>query len=591
MKRIADYLYARGKTGMLYCRVRIPSKLKRAYPRQPDIVRALRTSDLREGKVLLVTELASIHREFALKERELAVKVAQRAERSTLRLTALADAQLQAIAGNWLHQSLLTDDLVRSRGLDDDEFESLDAQLQLQRKELGRLLSQGKVEPILPAMRNFIHLLGAEVDLDPEQERQAGYKFLEAVVQALDVRLERQAGRVKPSTAVAPSITVPELKESLFRGKGSTWAEVFSKWVKHVDDRPKPTVIAAQTPWRELERVARAAGIKSPSQVTRQLVNQFVEDMAERGLATVTINERLAKVKAIYKVAVGRMLLEVNPAQDVIGRGKSAREKRRKKRLPFDQTDLNTIFSCAIYNGEQKRSQGTSKEASYWIPLLMFYTGARTEEVAGLAIEDIIYDEGLDCWSLNLVDRPEPDDADLWSDEDEVVKTSAHERFLKNAASIRRVPVAQELLDLGLPRYVEWVKSQGARALFPTLKKDFHNKVSGNFSKVFGRLKLDLGITDSRKVLYSFRHTMKDMLEAAEMPSRYLKRMMGHTSGDGAITDGYGSDLPFEVLVRHFKSVKFRPIPAVPWELGRGPIRFPRLRQAKKEAKGAPKKA
>ncbi|MFN7395193.1 MAG: hypothetical protein ACK5RW_02725 [bacterium] len=85
---------------------------------------------------------------------------------------------------------MLTDDLVRSRGLDDDEFEALDTQLQQQRKELGRLLSQGKVEPILPAMRGFIHLLGADVELPPDQERQVGYKFLEAVVQTPGIRLE-----------------------------------------------------------------------------------------------------------------------------------------------------------------------------------------------------------------------------------------------------------------------------------------------------------------------------------------------------------------------------------------------------------------
>lgn len=31
MKQIADHLYTRGKTGKLYCRVRIPQKLLKAY--------------------------------------------------------------------------------------------------------------------------------------------------------------------------------------------------------------------------------------------------------------------------------------------------------------------------------------------------------------------------------------------------------------------------------------------------------------------------------------------------------------------------------------------------------------------------------
>lgn len=176
MKQVAEHLFSRGKHGKLYCRIRIPTKLQVAYARKREITRALGTSDRREAKDLLITELAVIKQEFALKERELALKAAQRAERSMRRLTALSDVQLQALAGNWVHQALLTDDDQRSRGLSDDEFDALDAQLHEQRRELGRMLSQGKVERILPAMRSFLHLLGVEeVELAPEQERQAAY--------------------------------------------------------------------------------------------------------------------------------------------------------------------------------------------------------------------------------------------------------------------------------------------------------------------------------------------------------------------------------------------------------------------------------
>lgn len=420
MKQIAEHLYARGKAGKLYCHIRIPTKLYAAYPRgKTHITSALGTSDVDEGKRLLATELACIYDEFARKESALAVKAAQRAQRSALRLTALTDAQVHAMAGNWVHQSLLTDDLVRSRGLDDDEFEALDTQLQQQRKELGRLLSQGKVEPILPAMRGFIHLLGADVELPPDQERQVGYKFLEAVVQALDIRLERQSGRVKPSAAVAPSTGVLELKKSLAKAK--TWDEVLAEWVAYGDGRRKATVIAANTAWMELKRVANEAGAKYPGQVTKEIVNQFVQNMVKRGLKSKTINNRLLKVKGIYKVAVGRLLLEENPARDIIGRGKSSQERVQKSRIPFEQCDLNNIFGCGIYNGAHERSRGSSKEASYWIPLLMYYTGARTEEVAGLALEDLRYDERVETWYLNLVDRPEPDDINLFANEPESV--------------------------------------------------------------------------------------------------------------------------------------------------------------------------
>ena len=114
MKQIADHLYSRGKAGNLYCRVRIPQKLLKAYPRKKEVVRSLRTSDVREGKRLLVTELASIFQEFSIKEKKLAIQAAQRAERSAQRLTTLTDEQVNSIASNWVHQALLGDDYVRS---------------------------------------------------------------------------------------------------------------------------------------------------------------------------------------------------------------------------------------------------------------------------------------------------------------------------------------------------------------------------------------------------------------------------------------------------------------------------------------------
>ncbi len=54
------------------------------------------------------------------------------------------------------------------------------------------------------------------------------------------------------------------------------------------------------------------------------------------------------------------------------------------------------------------------------------------------------------------------------------------------------------------------------------------------------------------------------------MPTKYLKRSLGHSTGDGSITDGYGSDLPFDRLVGHFSRVSFPVIPALPWQPGRG---------------------
>lgn len=592
MKSIEKSLSVRGASRVLYIRVRIPSELAGAYPtKQQTVQYSLETSDLTEGKRRHAIELGRIYEAFAQKKSELVAREVKRAQRSSQRLKVLSDAQVQSFASHFVHQSLLTDDLVRSRGLDDEECDELDASLAQQRLELGKMLRRGQVERILPAMHSFLHLMGVEVELSEENERAAGHKFLQAVVEALDLRISRNGGNAVTAESRAPAVDLVTAAAALVpaassaagssqAGTGPTWIEMLVDWRDHVKGRPKSTFVATQTPWRDLERFAASRGVNAPSGVTPELVRDFVSEMAARGLAVDTINDRLGKVNKLFKMALSLVKLTVNPARDTLGRGKSSQQKRQKKRFSFDQTDIAKIFGSSVYDGRHERSEGQSGEATYWIPMLMYYTGARTEELGGLALTDLVHNADTG-WHINLIDRPEPEDADLFPDDD------TPRRTLKNGASVRRVPLPHELIDLGLLRYVEWVRAQGHQAMFPTLKKDWHGKYTGAFSKFFGRFKVVVGINDRKKVLYSFRHNYKDTLELASVPSKYLKRLMGHTSGDGSVTDGYGSDMPFEVLVQHFRTVKFDPIPALPWQPGRGTVKMPHLKAKKVAVSGA----
>ena len=71
-------------------------------------------------------------------------------------------------------------------------------------------------------------------------------------------------------------------------------------------NRPKSTAIATQTPWRELQRFSAENGVDHSGGVTDELMRKFVDVMASRGLAVVTVNERLAKIKSLFKVAKGK---------------------------------------------------------------------------------------------------------------------------------------------------------------------------------------------------------------------------------------------------------------------------------------------
>lgn len=572
MKAISENLYRRGKNGILYVRRRIPASLRAAYPaHQEHIARSLHTSDVRNVKERARAELTRIDTEFHQKRQELDLS---RASLNPKQVSKLEDEQLQSVARFWVHHVLLNDEAKRQGGLDDNEFDELGEQFASQRAELGRMLAQGKSLGVFPALHGFLHLCGIDFNPEADEAKRTSYVFLRSVIETLDHQLARQRGELVDTDKVAPATTHPlhliAPERAPENAQAPTWEKVFETWRDYVQDRPMPTTIASQTPWRALRCFAEGNNVRTPGEVTPELMTAFAHSMLDRGLQVVTINERISKVRAIYRIAVGKHVLKANPAGNTLGFKESGVKKRKKRRLPLDTADLTTLFSSEVFT-QHKRSRGQAGEASYWIPMLMFYTGARPEEIAGLALSDLCRDPDLG-WYLNIIDRPCNEDRELFEEVEEVEVPESHRRTLKNAMSIRRVPVAQELIDIGLLSYVEWLRGQDAAVFFPTLKKDFHGKLSGSFSKFFGRYKRSIGITDTRKVLYSLRHCMKDMLEAAGVPSKYLQRVLGHTTGDGRVTDGYGSDLPFRRMVKHFSRIRFPAIPALPWEPGRGNV-------------------
>jgi hypothetical protein len=145
----------------------------------------------------------------------------------------------------------------------------------------------------------------------------------------------------------------------------------------------------------------------------------------------------------------------------------------------------------------------------------MYYCGARPEEVGGDDGGRRAHDAALG-WYLHITDLPSTEDDDgLFAEDDEASPhrdvedtTQVQRRHLKNAASRRNIPVAPQLIELGLLRYVEYVKAKASVRLFPTLRPDTHGKLSGAHGKFFGRYKVELGIKGGQKdpVLASSRH-------------------------------------------------------------------------------------
>lgn len=201
-----------------------------------------------------------------------------------------------------------------------------------------------------------------------EDEQLQSVVFLRSVIETLDHQLARQRGELVDTGKVAPATTHPlhliAPERTPENSQAPTWEKVFVTWRDYVQDRPMPTTIASQTPWRALECFEKGNNAHTPGEVTPELMTAFAHSMLDRGLQVVTINERISKVRAIYRIAVGKHVLKMNPAGNTLGFKESGVKKRKKRRLPFDTADLTTLFSSEVFT-QHKRSRGQAGDEPY----------------------------------------------------------------------------------------------------------------------------------------------------------------------------------------------------------------------------------
>ncbi|QDZ29892.1 hypothetical protein FAY22_19145 [Noviherbaspirillum sp. UKPF54] len=314
--------------------------------------------------------------------------------------------------------------------------------------------------------------------------------------------------------------------------KGKTSFDVLiDKWALGV--QPEQNTISRTR--MHARRFEEMAGIHTVEEVTRQHAIRFIEQLQQAGQTPQNINMHLASLIKLLNYAVRLDLIKTNEASGLAVKAPSGEKARRS----FDLLALKSIFSSPVYTAGH-RPKGGGGDASYWIPLLALFTGARLEELCQLHPHDVMqvpyHDEGSEnsAWVIRITDDGEG-------------------QGLKNAGSRRRVPLHPELERLGFVEYVQQAKAEGRKRIFHKLVPSIDGKESGNFSKWFGRYLRDVcKVADKRMVFHSFRHLFKEVLREAEIPKEINDALTGHESGD--VGDKYGGDAyPIRPLVNAIK--------------------------------------
>jgi integrase len=263
-----------------------------------------------------------------------------------------------------------------------------------------------------------------------------------------------------------------------------------------------------------LKSLAEFLNNKPVPEISRKDISDFAVHLIETGNSPVTSKQKIGILKTLFNSAINKELLEKNPTDYF----KLPFKRPYKPRVGFSLDDLNALFHSPIYT-QGYLPLGGGRIACFWLPLLALFTGARLEELAQLRVSDIKIAKGLGHY-LVISDLGNP---------------SAQ---LKNEHSRRHIPLHSVLIACGFLRHVQ---ERQSGYLFPDLKPNPRGKRSGYFSNWFsGYLRKKVGITYTRKVFHSFRHSFKDLCRTAGIEEAVHDALTGHTSA--AVSRQYGND-------------------------------------------------
>lgn len=317
-------------------------------------------------------------------------------------------------------------------------------------------------------------------------------------------------------------------RTSLLPKAEDTLQALFSYWKTQGQKKPR-TIQEAET---VVNRLRTQTQDKPASEITKSDIVGFKDNLLADGKASATIAKQLNLLKAILQTAADNDMLALNPATRV----KIPKQKTvTKSRIPFSTSDLQTIFTTDIYTTGERPRAGAG-EASYWIPLLALWTGARLEELGQLLVDDIQEEAGIRYLHIT---------------------NEGGDKSVKTTSSRRKVPIHPDLVRYGLMEYVECVRSTGHARLFPLISSAVGRQKTASFSQWFGRhLRKVLKIEDSRKVFHSFRHGFKDACRNSSISSEHHDRLTGHASG--TIGDSYGGEYyPLKPLHEAMKVLRY----------------------------------
>lgn len=232
---------------------------------------------------------------------------------------------------------------------------------------------------------------------------------------------------------------------------------------------------------------------------------------------------------------------------------RARRNKRgRDQRSTPAKTDIRKLFESPVFIGyahwDDIDTPGSKffHRAEYFCTILAAYEGARREEYCGLAVDDVITDNG---------DIP-------------YIHIAPNEfRRIKNLQSVRNLALHPEIIRLGFLDYVEAIRGLGYQRLFPDLYSPSTRSPLGDrlYKQMLPTLQ-KVGFTP-----HQMRHFFGDELKQEEVSQEFRADLLGH-GGDSETTERYCNPINIAKQMKHLLTLPVvtehlqpRPTYLLPW--------------------------
>jgi len=246
-----------------------------------------------------------------------------------------------------------------------------------------------------------------------------------------------------------------------------------------------------------------------------QIVEKAEAEGATRSVTRLnqrTVKRHFSALSALWSSAISAGAVKEN----IFAGFRFVAAKRAKDQRPmWTRPELKQLLSTSVWTGcksDVRRGEPGSlvlRDEYYWIPLIGIFSGMRQEEICQLHVEDVREEEGITFFDLN--ERPP--------------------RKLKNATAVRRVPVHNELVRLGLLDHVATCRRAGEALLFSNLTRGGADARLGHaFSKWFTRYRQEKGLYRPGLDFHALRHTASTLMHQAGVADSIVDHVTGHTT-------------------------------------------------------------